>query len=143
MKRFAVRFAVVAALGAAMIIFASGSTPLAANNADDPAVKEIMQKANGKDGICKGIGSGLKLKEPKWDDLNAKAKELVPLAKAMGKNKPPKGDEESWKKFTSAYAKAAEDLETATDKKDAAGAAAAMKVLTACTGCHAAHRPKK
>jgi cytochrome c556 len=134
------RCAVVAALGVAMLVFSDNS---AANNFADPTIKDVMQLVNGKNGICKGIGSGLKMEQPKWEDLQAKAKELVPLAKALSKNKPPIGDEESWAKFTTSYAKAAEDLEKAATAKDAKACADAMKVIADCGGCHKAHRVKK
>jgi hypothetical protein len=144
MKQFAVRFAAVAVLGAAAVIISGGVSSTAANNAaDDPTVKEIMQLANGKMGICPEIGTGLKLDSPDWKNLNAKAKELVPLAKAMAKNKPPLGSDESWKKLTTAYTKATEDLVSATEDKDADKAKAAMKGVTACGPCHMAHRPMK
>lgn len=142
MKHFVVRCLAVAALGAAAVYFAGTPTPVAAN-ADEPTIKDVMQRANGKDGVCKALGTGLKVEEPKWDDLHAKAKELVPLAKAMEKQTPPKGTADSWKKFTTAYTKAAEDLEKATAAKDAKSADAAMKVLANCTGCHTAHRVVK
>jgi cytochrome c556 len=144
MKQFAVRFVAVAVLATAAVIFSGGVSSTAANNAaDDPTVKEIMKLANGKMGLCPEIGTGLKLDTPDWKSLNAKAKELVPLAKAMAKNKPPIGSEESWKRLTAAYEKSAEDLVKATDDKDADKAKAAMKGLTACGPCHMAHRVKK
>jgi hypothetical protein len=112
----------------------------AANLADDPDIKTIMKKVNGKGAICGKVGADLKAKEPKWDEIADLAKEWVPLAKAMGKNDPPKGDKESWKKLTDAYAKAADDLETAAKDKDLKAAQTAMKTLTACMGCHKLHR---
>jgi cytochrome c556 len=148
MKRFAVRCAVVAALGVAMVIFSSGTTPVAANNAADPDIKEVMKKVNSA-GLCKAINEGVgnskkvKVDTPKWDELTEKAKVLVPLAKALGTNKPPTGTEESWKKFTTAYAKAAEDFEAAVKDKNQDKAKAAAAVIGNCGGCHAAHKPKK
>lgn len=140
MKQFAVRCAVVAAFGLAVATY---SVDTSANNLATPDSKEIMQKVNGKGGLKGAIEEGLKAKEPKWDDLSSKAKELTPLAKALGDNKPPKGDDASWKKHTEAYAKAAVDFETATGKKDLAAANTAFKGITACGGCHMAHRVKK
>ena len=141
MKRFAVRFAVLSALGVAMLAFTSSDNS-SANNLADPTTKEIMQKANGKGGLAKALSTGLKDKEPKWEDLAAKAKELTPLAKALGGNKPPKGDAEAWKKLTDEYAKAAVDLEDAIAKKDQKAAIAAMKPISACMDCHKAHKGK-
>jgi cytochrome c556 len=148
MKRFAVRCAVVAALGVAMVIFSSGTTPVAARNAQDPDIKEVMKKVNSA-GLCKAINEGVgnnkkvKVDTPNWDDLSKKVKDLVPLAKALGANKPPMGSEESWKKYTTAYAKAAEDLEAAVKDKNIDKAKAAAAVIGNCSGCHAAHRSKK
>ena len=140
MKNLAMRCAVLAVLGAAMVVCSTSSSVTAAN-ADDITIKVVMKKVN-KDGLCKALGMGLAAKEPKWDDLATKSKELLPLAKAMPENKPPKGSEESWKKFATAYAKAAEDLDKAVADKDAKAALAAQKVIAACGPCHAAHRPK-
>ena len=137
MKRFAVTCAGLAALGVAMV---ACSNMTAANNLADPTIKEVMQKVNGKAGLKGAIDADIK--GAKWDDLTTKAKELVPLAKALGKNEPPKGDKESWKKLTDSYAKAAEDLQAAAEKKDATAAAAAFKGLTGCMACHSVHRGK-
>jgi hypothetical protein len=148
MKGFAVRFAVVAAIGVAMVVFSSGSTSVAANNAADPDIKEVMKKVNSA-GLCKAINEGvgnnkkIVVENPKWDDLAVKAKELTPLAKALGMNKPPMGSEESWKKYTTAYAKAAEDFEAAVKDKNIDKAKAAAAVIANCAGCHKEHRPAK
>jgi hypothetical protein len=138
MKRFAVRCSALALLGLAVVVFSSPST--AANLADEPTIKEVMKKVNSKDGLCKAIGTGVNAKEPKWDEISEKAKALVPLAKALGKNKPPKGTEESWTKLSGGYAKAAEDLEKAAADKDAKAAKAAFKTISDCKGCHSLHK---
>jgi hypothetical protein len=139
MKAFATRGLLLAALGAAVVAF-SGGSPVGANAAaDDVTIKIVMEKVN-KSGVCKGLGDGLKAKEPKWDELATKSKEVVPLAKAMVKNKPPKGEDASWKKFAEDYAKAAEDLDKAIAAKDVPAALAAHKVLANCNGCHKAHK---
>ncbi len=138
MKRFAVTCAGLTALGVAMVAFSSMT---AANNLAEPTIKDVMDKVNkGKDCLKNGIDADIKA--AKWDDLTTKAKELVPLAKALGKNDPPKGSKESWKKLTDSYAKAAEDLQAAAEKKDATAAATAFKGLTACMACHSVHRGK-
>lgn len=140
MKSFAVRCSVVAVLGLAMVVCAKQTK--AANLADDPDIKTIMKKCNaGKGAICSKVGADLKATEPKWDEVSDLVKDWVPLAKALGKNDPPKGDKESWKKLTDAYAKAADDLEKATKDKDLTAAKAAYKTLsTGCTGCHKLHK---
>jgi len=141
MKRFAVTCAGLTALGVAMV---ACSSMTAANNLAEPTIKEVMTKVNkGKDCLKNDIDADIKA--AKWDDLTTKAKELVPLAKALGKNDPPKGDKESWKKLTDAYAKAAVELEAAAEKKDATAAQAAFKGIgigAVCMGCHSVHRGK-
>jgi cytochrome c556 len=137
MKRFAVTCTALTVLGVAIV---ACSSTTAANNLAEPTIKEVMKKVNGKAGLKGDIDADIKA--AKWDDLTTKAKELVPLAKALGKNDPPKGDKESWKKYTDAYAKAADDLEAAAEKKDADAAKTAFKVITTCMGCHSAHRGK-
>ncbi len=137
MKKFGMRCAVMAVLGVAMMVF-SGNKQVVAN-ADDVSIKVVMEKVN-KSGVCKALGDGLKAKEPKWDELAVKSKAVVPLAAAMVKNKPPKGDEASWKKFSEDYAKAAVDLDKAIAAKDAPAALAAHKILANCAGCHKVHK---
>ena len=141
MKRFAMRCAVVSALGVAIVAFSSGIN--AANNLADPDIKTVMQKVNGKGGLKGDIDAALKAKEPKWDDLATKTKELVPLAAAIPKDSPPKGTADSWKKYSEAYAKAAVDLDKAVADKDSKAATAAFKVITTCGGCHGAIRASK
>jgi len=65
-------------------------------------------------------------------------KQLVELYKALSQNKPPKGDEKSWKMLTGGLIKAAEAA--------AGGGEDAGKALIKaanCTGCHSKHRPVK
>lgn len=136
------RFGMVALLAASILYVGGTSGSAAQKDKDAPTIKEIMKAVNNPGTLCKDLGGLVKAKEPKWDDIATKAKELVPLAKALGKNKPPKGDDESWKKFTTAYAEAAEKLEKAAKDKDAAAALAAHKVIANCGGCHGAHKGK-
>jgi len=139
--KFTVRCAVVAALGIAMISFSTSGTTTAANN-NAESIKEVMQKVNGKGGIGGQLKSGVAAKEIKWDEVSKNAKALIPLAKDLAAGKPPKGDDASWKKYTEAYVKAAEDLDKAATAKDAKAAGDALKVLNNCGGCHGAHKGK-
>ena len=145
--------AVVLGLGLA---FMGGSSMIAADKEkvdkkdekkDDktPTIKEVMKKLHGEGGLSGLIKVALnpKDKEPKWDEINERAKEVTPLAKALAKNTPPKGDAESWETFTKKYAEAAEKLEKASADKDAKVAKEALSVVTNCKGCHEAHRIKK
>ncbi len=137
MRSLAFNSFAIAALGLAIVAFSQSADTVAA---DDITIKQVMKKVNGKNGICPFFKSELASKEPKWDVLSEKAKDLVPLAKAMGKNKPPKGDDASWMKLCSGYEKAAEALEKACADKNLKNAQAAMKTITNCGGCHKLHK---
>jgi hypothetical protein len=129
---------VLVALGAALFVIGMRDASIARADED---IKKAMQKINGgKVSLCAMINEGVKSDEPKWDELAEKVKVVVPLAKSLTKAKPPKGDDDSWQKFSGAYAKAAEDLESAVGKKDMKAAQDAMKTITDCRGCHTAHR---
>jgi hypothetical protein len=95
------------------------------------STKAIMKKYHyapkGEDPLCKKFGAG------KLSD--AEMKEIVAAYEDMIKNKPPKGDEESWKKKTTALLAAAKDV---ADKKE--GAAEAFGKAVNCMACHSVHR---
>jgi hypothetical protein len=97
-------------------------------------IKAIMKKAHtapkGEDPLCKRVASG--------SSTEAEAKDLLALYEDLAKNKPPKGDEESWKKKTSALVSATKDI---VGKKE--GATDAYKKALNCMACHEAHRPPK
>jgi hypothetical protein len=94
------------------------------------AIKEVMKTAMKGEGLCKKVASGKASDEEK--------KKLVALFEDLSKNKPPKGDEASWKKFTSALVDAAK---AAAEGKEGAGDA--LKKAADCMGCHGAHKGKK
>ena len=91
---------------------------------DEPkhTIKEVMQQAHRGDGaLLRKVLSG-----NASDEEKAKLNELYT---ALAANKPPKGDEASWKEKTKAILDAAK-----------AGDAAALRRTTNCRGCHSAHR---
>lgn len=91
-------------------------------------IKEVMKKAMAG-GLCKKCASG------KASD--AEKKELVELFSALGKSKPPKGDEASWKEKTDKLVAAAKAVaEGKDDGAKALGAAAN------CMACHSVHKGK-
>ncbi len=122
----------------------TGLTAHAEKADKDPTIKEIMTKAHkGGDSLIEKLGKELKDDEPKWDDIQKQTKELAGLGKALGKNKPPRGDQESWDKLTKLYADKAKELDEDAQKKDKTAAAAAQKTLKSyCGACHGAHKPK-
>jgi hypothetical protein len=105
-----------------------GFVAVAARADDKPknSIADVMKKAH-KEGLLKKVTGG------KADD--AEKKELLALYEDLAKNKPPKGDEEGWKKKTEAIVKAAKEV--------SGGDAKAVKALgkaTNCKACHDAHR---
>ena len=117
-------------------------------SADDektPPTKEIMKKMQGKTDapglIKRSKDAG---KDEKWEDAQKLAKEMAELGKAVGKNKPPKGDAESWEKLTKKYAEHTAAIAEAAEKKDTKAHADAVKAFTdSCMACHMEHRPAK
>ncbi|HEV3238512.1 MAG TPA: cytochrome c [Gemmataceae bacterium] len=109
-----------------------------------PTVKEVMGKLNkGPASLTTTIAKGLNVEEPTWDDIKKQSKEFCTFSEALGKNKPPKGDEKSWTKLTDAYNESAKALAEAADKMDKKAAVAAIKKLQgSCMNCHKAHKGK-
>lgn len=103
-----------------------------------PTVSEIMKvgHAGGKSLISKIKTS---VKGAKWDDAKTSADALKVFGEALGKNKPEKGDADSWKKFAEAYKASTAAAAAAADKKDAKALTAALGKID-CKGCHAAHK---
>jgi hypothetical protein len=100
----------------------------AADDAPKHTIKQVMEKAHkGNTSIIAKVKSGSASAEEKAA--------LVELYTALGQNKPPKGDADSWKTKTEALLTAA--------KAVAAGEDDGVKKLNAaanCMGCHSAHR---
>jgi hypothetical protein len=92
-------------------------------------VKEVMALHKGKDSflskILAGTGSD--------DDL----KKLVSAYEVVAAQKPPTGDEASWKTLTTALLAAAKEVQ---GKKE--GAVDKLKAATNCKACHELHKPK-
>jgi hypothetical protein len=102
---------------------------LVTNAADEKpkhTIKEVMKSAH-KGGLMKKVADG-KASE-------AEKKQLVEFYTALAANKPPKGDEASWKEKTSALLAAAKDAEAGKD-----GAGAALMKAANCMACHSAHK---
>jgi cytochrome c556 len=82
-------------------------------------------------------------KKGNWDSIQMQTEEWKEVAKVLGSQKPPKGDEASWKELTGKYAATVESIDAAADKKDAAGLTKGLAGIGAmCQGCHGKHRPK-
>jgi cytochrome c556 len=138
MKRLA---CVLGLLAVAALAVWVGQPLLAADK--EPTVKEIMTKAHkGGNSLLAKLGKELKAEEPPWETVQQQTKELVTLGASLGKNKPPKGSQESWDRLTKAYLATAKALDGAAKEKGLAVARAQHKALTQqCGACHKAHRP--
>ena len=109
-----------------MVCFVSFPVTAADDDAPKYKTKDVM-KAAMKGGLLKKVAGG--------DASDAEKKKLSDMLSALGKNKPPKGDADSWKALTGALAKAGK---AAVDGD--AGAAAALKKASNCKGCHSKHK---
>ena len=89
-------------------------------------IKQVMKRAM-KGGLCKKVASG------KADD--AEKKELLELFQAMAKQKPPKGDADSWKDKTEALVAAAN-----ANVKGEDGAGPKLGKAANCKSCHSKHK---
>lgn len=136
--RQVLRAAVCAALGVAVVTLSAGSAPTA--DEKTPTIKEIMTQGHkGTDAFLAKIGK--EAKGGKWDDAQSHAKALAVFGEALGKNKPPKGDEKSWEAMAKKYHDNTQAVLKATEKKDAAATDKALKAIGAsCGGCHKAHK---
>ncbi len=126
MKRLIVASAVLA-----MAVVASMAMTRAADDDEDKpkyTIKETMKTCM-KGGLCKKVAGGKASDEEE--------KQLVEHFTSLGKNKPPKGEAESWKKKTGALLKAAQGVAAGDD-----GAEAALKKAANCGACHKAHKGK-
>jgi Cytochrome C' len=108
----------------------------------DLTIKEIMDKAHqGNKSVLRNLGKELGRPQPDWSKVDPLAKELESLGEALTKATPTKGDKASWDKLAGGYHNDTTALASAADKKDVAGARAALKRLgKACKSCHDAHR---
>jgi mono/diheme cytochrome c family protein len=112
----------------AMVLALAFSLASAADEAKPKhSIKEVMKAAH-KDGLLKKVASGQGTKED--------AQHLLELYKALGDNKPPKGDHESWKAKTLAIIEAAQEV---VDGKPGAGER--LTKAANCAECHKVHKP--
>lgn len=120
------------ALGVACTVMAVSISHAADANKPKYTIKEVMKELHkapqGTDPVCKKASSGTASKE--------EIAKLVEYYKSLPANKPPQGDEASWKTKTTALLKAAEDLQAG--KPDAAKA---YGTAVNCKACHSVHKP--
>jgi hypothetical protein len=116
----------IVVFGWAMLSLNSGAQDKAKHS-----IKDVMKAcmAKGGPGLCGKVAGGTASEEEK--------KMFVEYVTALAANKPPKGEDASWKEKTSALLAAAKDC--AAGK---AGATDALKAAANCMGCHSAHKGK-
>ena len=119
--------------------------PVAALAYDDkpPSVEAVMSKLHKGKKSAQNVLKGLADAKPtNWDEIQKTTKPFAELGPALGKNDPPKGDKESWKKFSATYADQTKAIDDAAQAKDLDALKASQKALGAsCKACHTAHRP--
>jgi hypothetical protein len=103
--------------------------PAAAPAAGFTNVKEVMALHKGKESFLANILAG----KGSEDDH----KKLVSAYEVLAAQKPPTGDEGSWKNLTAALLTAAKDVQ---GKKE--GAIEKLKAASNCKACHEPHKPK-
>lgn len=142
MLRKCIRASLFAAFGMMAVVLAFGSAASRAEDKKDdklPDIAEIMKKGHAKsDGYIAKTKDAAKAE--KWEDAVKYAKDLNILGEALGKNKPPKGDDKSWKSLTDKYAASTKAALEGAEKKDAKAVNTALGGIN-CGGCHKAHKP--
>ncbi len=105
-----------------------------------PTIEEIMKQGHAG---TKSLKAKIELsaKAEKWEDAQKSAVLLKAFGEALGKNKPEKGEADSWKKLSVKYSKTTADIASATDKKDAKAVSTALGALgKSCKECHDIHK---
>jgi hypothetical protein len=106
-----------------------------------PTTRHIMNRLARRGGLATKIGQELDAEPPPWEKIQEQTQEFNRLASALGKNKPPRGSQESWAKLSLAYADSATALDRAAQAKDREAALAAHDELAeSCNECHREHR---
>ena len=126
---------IIASLTACLLFGAFVCLPaFSADDDDDDSkpkytIKQVMKKAF-KGPLVKKVAGGKASDEEK--------KELHEMLVALSKNKPPRGEDDTWKKYTDALVKAGK---AAVDGDEKAGGM--LKKAANCKACHKEHKPSK
>jgi hypothetical protein len=142
MLRKLTRVILAGALGLMAVVLAAGTGARAEDKKDDklPTISEIMKKGHDKtDGYIAKIRSAAK--DGKWEDAQKYAKTLAFFGENLGKNKPTKGDAESWEKLTKKYAENTKLALKGTEDKDVKTVNKALGGIN-CGECHKVHKGK-
>ena len=130
---------ICATVGAFAIAVSFGA--VFAADKDVPSIHDIMEDGHsGKKSLFKKIETAVGTE--KWADAAAPSAKLKAFGVALGKNKPEKGSETSWKALAAKYAKNTAAIAVAVEKKDKTAADAAIGAMKkSCKECHDAHQP--
>ncbi|HKA06771.1 MAG TPA: hypothetical protein VKD71_05895 [Gemmataceae bacterium] len=133
--RISRKAAVAIAVTAALVYFAGA-------NAEEKKPQEIKACMKCQNGARNAIPKLAKSNE--WDSAAEKSKTWLAAANDLGKNKPPLGDEKSWKEQTEKYLSNVKAIDEAVGKKDVDGVTKTVGTFNnSCGACHSKHRPKK
>ena len=106
-------------------------------------IEEIMEKGFKKGGLRHKISTEIDKDKPNWAVVEKQSSELTKLCGDLGKEKPPRGEADSWKKLTDALAKNVKNLGEAAGKKDQTAAKDVIKKINnSCAECHKLHQPE-
>jgi hypothetical protein len=107
-----------------------------------PTIKQIMGVlTKGPSSLTPVIGKELEANPIPWETVQSQTREYARLAGELGRNTPPKGEQESWSALTLAWSEAATALDKASQAKNADAALDAHgKLAGSCMTCHRAHR---
>jgi cytochrome c556 len=135
MMRFSVKIALMAGLAAGLVYLGSAA---AADEVKPENIKGCMAFQNK---VRKNIGA--QAKKGDWESVQKQTKDWLEVAKVLGSQKPPKGDEKSWKELTDKYAATVKSIDEAAEKKDADGVSKGLATVgNMCGACHGKHKPK-
>lgn len=135
--RLQLKLAVVAAL-------VGGVVYLGTAQAQEEKIKDVKGCMAFQNKVRGDLGKQVKSKTPDWEAIQTQTKEWVGVAETLGKQTPPKGTAESWKKQTETYLKNVKAVDEAAEKKDSDAATKSLATVGAsCGGCHSQHKPKK
>ncbi|HEV3385080.1 MAG TPA: hypothetical protein VG097_09700 [Gemmata sp.] len=142
MLRKLLKATLASSLGFMMVLLAFSAAATIDDKKDEkvPTIKEIMTKGHkGTDAYIAKIKTAAK--DGKWDDAKEYAKTLAFFGENLGKNKPPKGDAESWEKLTKKYADNTKAVSKGVEDQDAKAVGKGLGDITgSCMECHKAHR---
>ena len=141
MLRKFLKVTLAASIGLLAVVLSFGGATGADEKKDEklPDIPEIMKKGHAKtDGYIAKIRESAK--DAKWEDANKYAKSLALLGEALAKNKPPKGEADSWKKLTTKYVENTKLVLKGTEDKDVKAVNKGLGGIN-CGECHKAHQP--